>query len=66
MKNAIKVESCWHGADNKFSWCFTLRSGERVMIPKCWAAWRRSEATRALDVLEMHGIDRRTVRFHFV
>lgn len=61
----IKVESCWSGAD-KFSWCFTLPNGERAMVKKRWAAWRRSEATRALDVLELHGVDRRTVRFHFV
>ena len=61
----IKVKSCWSGADN-FSWCFTLPNGKRAMVKKRWAEWRRSEATRALDVLELHGVNRRTVRFHFV
>lgn len=61
----IKVESCWSGAD-KFSWRFTLPNGKRVMVTKHWEEWRRSEATRALDVLEWSGVDRRTVRFHFV
>lgn len=56
----VRVESCWGGGD-RFYFRLTLPDGRREIVTG--DRWSRKLATIALDLLELHAIPRRSVRF---
>lgn len=55
----ITIQTCWNGHRLMFR---ALVCGG-VLLTTEDGKWRRSDATRMLDLLEMNGLDRRKIRF---
>lgn len=60
----IDTELCYHGHD-RFSFRCTLRSEGRFggRFNVIGETWNRKVAKEALDIAELHGLDRKAVRF---
>lgn len=59
----IKVQTCWTG--NGFCFRALICGGLRIRSED--GIWRRSDATRMLDLLEAEGFcERSKIRFHHV
>lgn len=55
----IKVQKCWTG--HKF--CFRALVCGGLRVPSDDGVWTRADAGKMLDVLEVHGFERRKIRF---
>lgn len=59
----VKVECCWLDGRDKFNFRASLPNGKRVYSDKCDGIWTRAIASRMLDLIEMHGYERKSIRF---
>lgn len=58
----IKIQTCWTG--HKF--CFRALVCGGLRVPSEDGEWNRKTAKEMLDVLEIHGYNRKNIRFHLV
>jgi len=58
----VRVQHCWCGGD-KFVWRALICGGLLIASD---GKWTRKTATQMLDLLEVEGLDRSTIRFHHV
>ena len=58
----IKIQTCWTG----HSFCFRALVCGGLRVPSETGHWTRKTASEMLDILEVHGFDRRKIRFTHV
>lgn len=56
----IKIQTCWNGHDR---FCFRALVCGGLIVGSDDTKWTRAIATSMLDLLEVHGFNRRNVRF---
>ena len=56
----VKIQRCWAGGE-KFYFRALICGG--LLVRHDGSGWNRKTATEMLDLLEVHGFDRSSVRF---